>query len=67
MSLQQRNFIGTAEIPAESALATNDGPATGFRSIFVAFLSALHESRRLNADRVIHQHRHLIADVSATD
>ena len=66
MSLQQRNFIGTAEIPAESAaFDTNDGPATRFRSIFAAFLNALHESRRLRADRVIHQHRHLIADIRA--
>jgi len=65
MSLQQRNFIGTAEIPAESAFDTNYGPAARFRSIFAAFLNALHESRRLKADRVLHQHRHLIADLRA--
>ena len=64
MSLQQSNFIGAAEIPTESSFDTNFGPAAGFRSIFAAFLNALHQSRRLKADRVIHQHRHLIADVT---
>jgi len=68
MSLQQRNFIEAAEIPTESHFDTNFGPAAGFRSIFAAFLDALHQSRRLKADRVIHHHRHLIADnARATD
>ena len=68
MSLQQSNFVGAAEIPTESHFDTNFGPAAGFRSIFAAFLDALHQSRRLKADRVIHQHRHLIADnARATD
>ena len=65
MSLQQRNFIGAAEIPTESLFHTNFGPAAGFRSIFATFLNALHQSRRRLADRVIHQHRHLIADIQA--
>lgn len=62
MSLQQRNFIGAAGVPTESPFDINYGPAAGFRSIFAAVLNALHQSRRLRADRVIHQHRHLIAD-----
>ena len=65
MSLQQRNFIGAAEISTESLFDTNFGPAAGFRSIFAVFLNALHQSRRRQADRVIHQHRHLIADIKA--
>jgi hypothetical protein len=63
MSLQQRNLIGIAEIRTEFAFDANFGPAARFRSIFAAFLKALHRSRRLRAERVIHQHRHLIADV----
>jgi len=62
MSLQQSNFIGAAENSTGSHFDTNFGPAAGFRSIFAAFLDALHQSRRLKADRVIHHHRHLIAD-----
>jgi hypothetical protein len=65
MSLQQRNFIGVVGIPAESPFDTHDGPATGFGSIFAAFLNALHRSRRLRAEQVIHQHRNLIADIPA--
>jgi hypothetical protein len=64
MSLQQRNFIGVVGIPAESPFDTHDGPATGFGAIFAAFLNALHRSRRLRAERVIHQHRHLIAEIT---
>jgi hypothetical protein len=62
MSLQQRDFIGAAEIP-QSPFGTNYGPAAGVRSILTAFLNALHQSRRLRAARVIHQHRHLIAEI----
>jgi hypothetical protein len=65
MSLQRRHFIGAAEIPTESPFDTHCGPAARFRSIFAAFLNALHQSRRLRAERVIHQHRHLIADLRA--
>ena len=65
MSLQQRNFIVAAEIPTEFPFETNRGPAARFRSIFAAFLNALCQSRRLRAERVIHQHRHLIADLRA--
>jgi hypothetical protein len=65
MSLQQSNFIGVVGIPAESPFDTHDGPATGFGSIFAAFLNALHRSRRLRAERVIHQHRHLIAEITS--
>ena len=67
MSLQQRHFIGAAEIPTESPFDTHCGPAARFRSIFAAFLNALHQSRRHRAERVIHQHRHLIADLRARD
>jgi hypothetical protein len=65
MSLQQPNFLGNVQIPTEFPFDTNCGPAAGSRSIFAAFLSALHQSRRLKAERVIHQHRHLIADLRA--
>jgi len=65
MSLQQHNFIGTAGISTESPFDTNYGPAASFRSILAGFLNALHRSRRFRADRVIHQHRHLIAEIRA--
>jgi hypothetical protein len=65
MSLQQRNFVGIVEIPAKFPFDTHYGPAAGFRSILAAFLHALHRSRRLRAEQVIHQHRNLIADMPA--
>ena len=65
MYLQQHDFIRTAEIPTESPFDANHGPAARFRSIFAAFLNALHQSRRLQAKRIIHQHRRLIADIQA--
>ncbi len=64
MSLQ-RNFIGAAGIPTEASFDPHFGPAAGFSSIFAAFLNALHQSRRRQADRVIHQNRHLIAEIQA--
>lgn len=63
MPLQRRNFIGAADNPTEFPFATNCGLAARFRSIFAAFLNALHYSRRLRAAHVIHRHRHLIATV----
>jgi hypothetical protein len=65
MSVQQHNFIGAAGIPTESLFDTHFGAVAGFRTIFVAFLNALHQSRRLQAGRFIHQHRHLIAETQA--
>ena len=65
MYLQQRDFIRVTKLPTESPFGTNYGPAAGLRSIFATFLNALHRSRRLKADRIIHQHRHLIADTQA--
>ena len=61
----QRDFIQLAENPTEPPLDINDGPAARHKSIFAAFLNALHESRRLKAKRVIHQNRHLIAEINA--
>lgn len=61
----QRNSIGAVEIPTESPFDTHFDPAAGFGPVFAAFLNALHQSRRLQAGRVIHQYRHLIADVEA--
>jgi|SRR5688572_26208750 hypothetical protein len=62
MSLQPRDFIGAAEVP-QSLFGANWGPAARFKSFFADFLNALHRSRRLQADRFIHQNRHLVADV----
>lgn len=62
MYLQQRDFIPSAKAPTESVLGATFGLAAGFGSILAAFLNALHRSRRLTANRIIHQHRNLIAD-----
>ena len=65
MYLQQRDFIQFAENPTASPLDINNGSAARHRSVFAAFLNALYRSRRLKAERVIHQHRHLIAALRA--
>ena len=65
MYLQQRNFIGIGEHPTKPSLDTNYGLAARCMSIFAALLNALHQSRCVKAERVIHQHRHLIADGNA--
>ncbi len=63
MSVQQLNVIGAARTPPESLFDTHFGASIRFRSIFAAFMNALHQSRRLQGDRVIHQNRHLMAGV----
>jgi hypothetical protein len=65
MYLQQRDFIRPAENPTEPPLDINYALPARHRSIFAAFLNALYQSRRLKAERVIHQHRHLIAALRA--
>jgi len=65
MYLQQRDFIQFAENPTAPPLDLNFGPAASHRFIFAAFLNALYRSRRLKAEHVIHQHRHLIAALRA--
>ncbi len=60
MSLQQRNFIGAAG-PTKTSFDANCGLVARFKLFFADFLGALHRSRRLQADRLIHQNRHLIA------
>jgi hypothetical protein len=42
-----------------------DGPSEKLKSILVGFLNALYESRRIKAQRVIHQYRGLIAQLNA--
>ncbi len=46
--------------PAAEDLADEDLADTG-KGLFTSLLDALHDSRRLQAARVIHQYRHLIA------
>ena len=58
---QQRDFIRPDESPTEPPLAINYRPAARHKAIFSAFLNALHESRRLQARRIVHQYEHLIA------
>jgi hypothetical protein len=38
-----------------------DGPTAKLKSIFAGLLKALHESRRIRAERLIHHYRGLIA------
>jgi len=47
--------------PALNA-AESPGQKTRRRSIFASILAALHHSRELQAQRIFHQYRHLIAD-----
>ena len=65
MYLQRRGFIGIGEHPTKSSLDTNCSLAARCMSILAALLNALHQSRRMKAEHVIHQHRHLIADGNA--
>ena len=58
MYLQQRSFIGIGEHRTKPSLDANYGLAVQCMSIFATLLNALHQSRRLKAERVIHQHRH---------
>jgi hypothetical protein len=62
---QQRDFIQLAENPTEPPADITVGPAATRKSFFAAFLDALHDSRRLKAERVIRQYRHLITAVPA--
>ena len=59
---QQGDFIRLADDQADPPHYMNH-PAARHKLIFATFLNALHESRRLQAMRAIHQHRHLIVDV----
>ena len=65
MYLQQRSFIGVGEHPIRPSLDKHYGLAARCVSILAALLNALHQSRRMKAEHVIHQHRHLIADGNA--
>jgi hypothetical protein len=58
---QQRDFIRLAENPTKPLLDINYGLAATHKCVFAAFLNALHESRRLQADRTLRQYEHLIA------
>jgi hypothetical protein len=57
MDHQQRGIIQLSENPT---LKINQDPAASHETFFAAFLNALHESRRLQAVRIIRQHRHLM-------
>ena len=51
---------------ASSPPAISEDRSTG-KSLFARLLEALHHSRRLQAARVLAQHRHLIARYEPTD
>ena len=61
MNHQWRDFPRLAENPAEARLNIDCGPTTRRKNFLAALLNALHESRRLQAKRVIHQYQYLIA------
>jgi hypothetical protein len=68
MYLRQLNFTRSQDLtePDEfgtgSARYRNAGTAPSRKSYLALLLDALHESRRCQATRIIHQYRHLIAD-----
>lgn len=55
MRHQQRDFVRPPDNPID------DDAAAGRKSIFATIVNALHESRRLQADRVLRRYDHLIA------
>ena len=56
--------ISTSIVSSPSAIS-EDKPTR--RSLFASILEALHHSRRLQAQRVLAQYRHLIARHEQTD
>jgi hypothetical protein len=58
---QQRDSIRLDQNPTEPPLDISYRPAARHKAILAAFLNALHESRRLQARRIVHQYEHLIA------
>jgi hypothetical protein len=68
---QRHDFTLPAEVRTElHAFQTGFGLAPTRRGYFARLLNALHRSRRLQASRVIRQHRHLVAkrhDLGAAD
>ena len=57
----RRDFSLLAENKAQPSLTIDCEPLTRRKGFFPALLNALHESRRLQAQRVFTQYRHLIA------
>jgi hypothetical protein len=55
------DLIRAAKDTTAPPLNIYDGPTAKLKSIFAGLLNALHESRRINAERLIHQYRALIA------
>jgi len=60
MYYQWRSFPRLADNEAEPLLNIDCEPLTRRKGFFATLLNALHESRRLQAQRVIGQYRHLI-------
>jgi hypothetical protein len=58
---QWRNFARLADNEAETFLKIDREPLTRRKGFFATLLNVLHESRRLQAQRVLRQYRHLIA------
>jgi len=56
-----RDFTRLAENCPRPPITANCEPTSGRKGFFAALLTALHESRQLQARHVFRQHRHLIA------
>src|SRR5215218_4534595 len=65
MHHQTTDLIQAANDTTERRLNIYDGPSAKLKSILVGFLNAIYESRRIKAQRVIHQYRGLIAQLNA--
>jgi len=57
---QPLDLIRAAQDRTEPPLNIYDGPTAEPKSIFAGFLKALHDSRRLQANRVLRRYEHLI-------
>ena len=62
---QPTDLIRAANDTTERRLNIYDGPSEKLKSIMVGFLNAIYESKRIKAQRVIHQYRGLIARLNA--
>jgi hypothetical protein len=62
---QPTGLVQAANDTTTRRLNIYDGPSAKLKSILVGFLNALHESKRIKAQRVIHQYRGLIAELNA--
>jgi hypothetical protein len=58
---QPLDLIRAAKDTTEPPLNIYAGPTAEPKSLFAGFLKALHESRRLQASRVLRRYEHLIA------